>query len=226
MATIRCDHCGAPLEGISGSRIVTCTFCKHEQTVEGHVEAVEAPRGTNAERYARGQAVLCEWRAKYWPATVLEVLPGDLYRIHYDGYSDSWDETVGLDRLAPRGSGVPKAPNLGRAFSLAVIGLMLTVLVGGALAWTALNHPTGAPSPTGGGGAAVGARSPVTSPKFPALASTAGLAPGVPLVVSWGGQFWNAEVVAVESTTVVRVHYVGWDARWDESVTIDRVYPR
>lgn len=39
-----------------------------------------------------------EWKGKYYPATILEQ-KGIKYHIHYEGYSDSWDEWVTKERI-------------------------------------------------------------------------------------------------------------------------------
>jgi hypothetical protein len=33
--------------------------------------------------------------------TILEVLPAEGYKIHWEGYSDSWDEVLPAARLRP-----------------------------------------------------------------------------------------------------------------------------
>jgi len=41
---------------------------------------------------------------------------------------------------------------------------------------------------------------------------------GSPVLANWRGMWWRAQVVALESEDRVRIHYVGWDSRWDETV--------
>ncbi|MEO5358158.1 MAG: hypothetical protein H7844_12800 [Nitrospirae bacterium YQR-1] len=48
--------------------------------------------------FTRGDKVEVSWKGSWYPATVLKT-KGDLTYIHYDGYSKSWDEWVGLDRI-------------------------------------------------------------------------------------------------------------------------------
>jgi hypothetical protein len=38
------------------------------------------------------------WEGKWWPATILK-RQGNRFYIHYDGYGQSWDEWVGLERI-------------------------------------------------------------------------------------------------------------------------------
>ncbi len=60
--------------------------------------AADTPKGS----YHQGQAVLIEWKRRWWPGRIKAVAGTDRYLIHYDGYSASWDETVGPSRLKPR----------------------------------------------------------------------------------------------------------------------------
>ncbi len=54
-------------------------------------------------RYKVGAHVRVEWHGKPYAASILEVLPGERYRVHYDGYGPEWDETVDQTRiLSPR----------------------------------------------------------------------------------------------------------------------------
>lgn len=62
--------------------------------------------------FQRGAAVEVEWRGTWYAAEVLELVPPESYRIHYDGYGDEWDETVGPARIRarrPAGSDDPGA---------------------------------------------------------------------------------------------------------------------
>jgi len=45
---------------------------------------------------------------------------------------------------------------------------------------------------------------------------------GLELQVEWNGQWWAARVVRIEGDRV-RIHYLGWDHRWDEAVSRDRL---
>ena len=46
-----------------------------------------------------GDKVDVEWHGKFYPSTILAVLPGDQYKIHFDGWSSSWDEVVPVKRI-------------------------------------------------------------------------------------------------------------------------------
>ncbi len=53
--------------------------------------------------YAVGASVEARWRRRWYAATIREVR-ASLHRIHYDGWSDSYDEWVGSDKLRTPGS--------------------------------------------------------------------------------------------------------------------------
>jgi hypothetical protein len=37
-----------------------------------------------------------------YPATITGIVGQERYRIHYDGYGNEWDDTVGLQRIQPK----------------------------------------------------------------------------------------------------------------------------
>ncbi|HTL81495.1 MAG TPA: tudor domain-containing protein [Bacteroidia bacterium] len=63
-----------------------------------------APNSTTASTssnatYAAGDKVQILWKGSWYPGTIKEVKDGGKYKIGYDGYDATWDETVGTDRL-------------------------------------------------------------------------------------------------------------------------------
>jgi hypothetical protein len=40
-----------------------------------------------------------EWHRSWWPATVISSEKNGALRVHYDGWGNEWDETVGADRV-------------------------------------------------------------------------------------------------------------------------------
>lgn len=44
-----------------------------------------------------------EWRGSWFPAVILE-RRGSRYLVHYEGYSEDWDELVGAERIRARSS--------------------------------------------------------------------------------------------------------------------------
>lgn len=49
--------------------------------------------------YVVGDKLNVEWKGVAYPATVIQVVAKDQYRIHYDGYDKKWDEVVGPSRI-------------------------------------------------------------------------------------------------------------------------------
>jgi len=60
------------------------------------------PAATKA-KFSVGDNVMVEWKGSWWPAKVIKTRDGNSpYRIHYDGYSNSWDEWVTDARIKNR----------------------------------------------------------------------------------------------------------------------------
>jgi hypothetical protein len=54
--------------------------------------------GGDGGSFAVGDAVKVRWKGSWYAASVMESRNGR-YKIHYDGYDNSWDEWVGPDRI-------------------------------------------------------------------------------------------------------------------------------
>lgn len=63
--------------------------------------AREKVRPIRATQYEVGTEVEVEWKGEWYPAVVLSVR-GGVHRIHYEGYSDVWDEWVPSGRIRRR----------------------------------------------------------------------------------------------------------------------------
>jgi len=67
-------------------------------------DRIRKPKGaTDAGRvrWKVGDPVRVEWKGKWYPAVILDV-DADRYRVHYDGFEDSWDEWVVPARIKRR----------------------------------------------------------------------------------------------------------------------------
>ena len=62
-------------------------------------KALEAAK-TNT--YKVGDGVRVEWHGRWYPATIVEIMGREQYRVHYQGYGPEWDENVGLARIQAR----------------------------------------------------------------------------------------------------------------------------
>ena len=56
-----------------------------------------------------GDHVLVEWRGGEYPGVIVAVEGVSRFRVHYDGYSEDWDETIPATRIRGRLSTTPGA---------------------------------------------------------------------------------------------------------------------
>jgi hypothetical protein len=52
--------------------------------------------------YKISDRVRVEWHGSMYPAVVVGIVGQERYRIHFEGYGDEWDDTVGLNRIQQR----------------------------------------------------------------------------------------------------------------------------
>ncbi|HEX8386569.1 MAG TPA: Tudor-knot domain-containing protein [Rubricoccaceae bacterium] len=102
----------APLRSLPLLGLIALAGCSSKAD---HVKS--APPGTHfpaPERaaptgYAAGQAVHIDWEGTWYAGHVVEVGAGATagqYKIHYDGWADSWDEWVTPEKLRLPSAGV------------------------------------------------------------------------------------------------------------------------
>lgn len=74
--------------------------CKKKEpaTSDTTVQSAEPVKSAPSATYSAGDKVDVEWKGSYWKGKVLSV-EGTKYKIHYLGWSTSFDETVGTERL-------------------------------------------------------------------------------------------------------------------------------
>jgi len=70
-----------------------------EPPVKVRQKAVEAAQ-TNT--YRVGDHVRVEWKDRFYPAQIVDVVGKERYRVHFEGYGTEWDEIVGLHRVQPK----------------------------------------------------------------------------------------------------------------------------
>ncbi len=63
--------------------------------------ATESASGDPNASYVAGESVDIHWGSRWWPGKVVK-LAGKRYHVTYDGWSESYDETVGPERLRQR----------------------------------------------------------------------------------------------------------------------------
>lgn len=52
--------------------------------------------------YKVGDRVRVEWHGTLYPAVIIAIVGQERYRVHFEGYGNEWDDTVGLARIQPR----------------------------------------------------------------------------------------------------------------------------
>jgi len=54
---------------------------------------------TSTALYHVGDRIRVEWHGSIYPASITELVGEDRYRIHYEGFGNEWDETIGAQRI-------------------------------------------------------------------------------------------------------------------------------
>lgn len=155
-----------------------------------------------ARRYHVGAKVDVLHQGSWSNATVKKEISTHRWLIGYDGWSESWDEEVGPDRIRPRKpwtawSGVITFVTVG-ALLLGAIGVVHLFNHGAAY------YPAGASSGT--------------QPR-----SGYDLSRGQAVLVEWNGTWYPATVVGAVDSSRVTIHYDGFSASYDESVGLARI---
>lgn len=65
-----------------------------QATVTAPVEAAGGAKSFNV-----GDAVQVEWKGKWWPAKIIALEGAGKWKVHYDNYDKTWDESVGAERI-------------------------------------------------------------------------------------------------------------------------------
>ncbi|AKF05714.1 hypothetical protein [Sandaracinus amylolyticus] len=170
-------------------------------------EIIDAPHSA----YRAGEKVIVEWRGSWWDATVVGVVGPREWRIHYDGWSSSWDEDVGPMRILPRGA-TPPGPRAGKGAGRAVL-VLLALLAVAIAAVIVLVRGSDAPASVPGA---------YTTPGT-ALAPSDALSVGAPVWVEWNGTWYRATVLQTYDDGSARIHYDGWSDTLDETVARPRM---
>jgi hypothetical protein len=214
LTPLACSNCGAPLTAEPVGNVIRCPYCQAE-----HAFVVEAPPRVDRS-HAAGEAVLVMWGERWWAGHVLEPageVDGEAqWKVHYDGWSDRWDEVVSAHRIRPRAAAAAAAPRRAGVWVGAIVGVLALVIVGAVV--------------SRGGSSAAEQRPARRGDAVTAAAKPTGSAPGTPLEPNatlregdpvWGyslGKWWKAEVVRRTASGRWVVRYVGYDDKWNESL--------
>ena len=63
------------------------------------LDSSSASGGHSLSRYKVGQRVRVSWNNHIDPASIVEVLGEERYRVHYEGFGPEWDETIDVSRI-------------------------------------------------------------------------------------------------------------------------------
>ena len=154
----------------------------------------KTPKVVVAAKYKASDVVDILWNGSWYEGSILAVATGDKYRVHYAGYGASWDEWVTGARLRTKTGKANKGS-------------------GAAIAPTA-----SVPSKPSASTALAPSASASTAPAV----TTSSFAVGEAVNILWKGSWYPGKIIGV-SGALYRVHYDGYDASWDESVSVGRL---
>jgi hypothetical protein len=199
LQTLTCANCTAPLEAAeSPPGVLVCAYCGRAHRF------AQPPPPPAVHRHPIGSAVVVQWGAQWWDAHVIETPAPNVWKVHYDGWSDQWDELVGPDRIRDRSAAAgltrgtkPKAVAVTVALSL--------LLVACTLSFVAMSALRSSPAPA------------------PAAQGSSGVVAGAIVEVQWRGTWYRAQILEVMPDGSMRVHYEGYGPEHDEVVRPRRV---
>lgn len=159
--------------------------------------------------------MVVEWGGRWWPASVVAELGGDVWKVHYDGWSDSWDEAVGPDRI--RADPGPRTPSTSHGRAPSASGARMSrgkvaLVLGGLLVLASIAATT-----------FVEQRPGAEQERGLEVDGATSLVFGQPVQIEWNGSWFTGAVLAVHDDGRVRVHYGGWADSYDEDVPRDRL---
>jgi hypothetical protein len=135
---------------------------------------------------------------------VLQSLEDGQVKVHYVGWDAQWDEVVPRSRLR-HGEKLAERDRLADRE---------TPFRG--IAPPVIPQPT-VPVPARPSKLDAAAPGPIRSTDKPVTDATP-LVEGMVLQVEWNKEWWAAMVIKVLPDGRARIHYLGWEARWDEDV--------
>ena len=224
---LACAACGEPLPNDVLETVLICETCG-----QGH-RSLPPPAVTEPSAFAVGDRVAVMWGAHWWAAHIVEVLPDEQRRVHYEGWAPTFDQVVDTSRIraiayTPPPSIVPpkfeKKLKVKRASMASAIGIVAVFLAGAAaLFFWAFGAQVFNPNPDGEtpSTASVGA----IFDRVPgaALSPTTRLEVGQSVFVKWGGGWYRGTVLEISAPDAILIRYVGWSDAENEVVSRDRL---
>jgi DNA-directed RNA polymerase subunit RPC12/RpoP len=153
LTDLGCAGCGAPLKTANAEgQAIVCPYCQREHVFEA------PPPQPRQHEHPVGSRVVVQWGGRWWAAEVVAVEGRERWRIHYLGWSSSWDEVVGPERIRPANA----APPVQRSSGVRALAILAALVLVGVLAVVAVTRG-GAGAPPGGPGGRCGVRGPPRS---------------------------------------------------------------
>ena len=222
---LACANCGEPLPLDVLETVLICEACG-----QGH-RSLPPPALTEPTDFDVGDRVAVIWGEHWWAAHVVEVLPKNRRRVHYEGWAPTFDDVVENSRIraiayTPPPSIVPpkfeKKLKVKHANMASAAGIVMVFAAGvSALVFWAFGPQVFNPNPDDVETAAVSAifdRVPGT-----AISSNAKLEVGQSVFVQWGKGWYQGVILAVPGPDAAVIRYVGWGEAEDEIVSLDRL---
>ena len=216
MRALTCAGCGAPLTlGDDPSSTVVCAYCEREHIPFALESSTDDPRAV----FVVGDLVYAQWGERWWPAVIKRVVAEDVWEVHYEGWSEKWDEVLDVTRVRARGGALPGAGGSRRGVGLYLLLGLAAIVVGVFIATTWALGSMGAPAEDQ---ESVTRRGPIR-PTGIAMPDGLRLSPGMAVEVEWNESFYRGTVLEDFGNGSLRVHYVGWSDSFDEPVDVERV---
>lgn len=172
-----------------------------------------------------GLAVDIEWNGSQFDGLVLEgPNPQGNCLVSYDGWDETWNEWVAINRIAPLVGAVPAPTTV--AANCPVGAARQIEWNGSQWDGTILEGPNAAGEcyVTYDGWDASWNEWVTVDRIAPVAATAADCAVGKELEISWGDRWWAGTILdGPNDAGQCFVTYAGWDASWNEWVTLDRL---
>ena len=224
-----CAECGAPLEPLADRLDVACINCGRRHA------SIPPPAATHNLSIGAGDRVAVEWGQRWWPARVIDIIEKEGYRVQFEGWGPAMEEIVAEsmvrkigEPIIPQSAVTHHPPPRGFGGKIARAPLPVKLLLGSALGVLSFvvgyslvdvvkgSRPLSAPdiSVAGMGNAPVDSRP---------LGANEALSEGQVVDVLWDGNWYPGRVLSLEGGGHVKVHYEGWDNKYDEVVKRNRI---
>jgi hypothetical protein len=148
-----------------------------------------------------GQVLQAEHRGHWWGVKIVELLEDGKARVHFLGWAPEFDEVVDRSRLQLDANAWEKAK---QTVALGALGTLFVDPSSEAIDGFA--QPPGSISST-----------------EKAVTAETQLTVGQTLQVEWGGAWWAARIMELLETGKIKIHYLGFDALFDEVVDRSRL---